>query len=353
MPVLCQLADPENYCAFDWVDFQDNRDREYWFGLFTSFPTQIEKHLRDDGWGGDEFETKWKEFCDVYSRRMSQARARFKQLQRQSTIELGRIRQGVMDEFGWSDPYHSTKQRENELASGFYPDIVHQLDQMAETDRWLALLKGLFAGNMFDLGCPETIELYHQGKIDFKKILLQIPERPWFIDEADALLERVLPEPAWKQILLFVDNAGSDIVLGVLPVARELASKGVRVVLAANSSPALNDITIEELDALLTQLANKDQTLAQLIQADRLTTVASGSGSPLIDLSCVSEECNAAAAQSDLVVLEGMGRGVESNWRQKFLCDIWRVALVKDRSVAGWLNAPLFSPVCRFDPAGA
>lgn len=42
----------------------------------------------------------------------------------------------------------------------------------------------------------------------------------------------------YKNALLFVDNAGSDVVLGILPFARELLKLGmkVRVVSEANSS---------------------------------------------------------------------------------------------------------------------
>jgi hypothetical protein len=91
--------------------------------------------------------------------------------------------------------------------------------------------------------------------------------------------------------------------------------------------------------------------LRELRGSDRIATVGDGNGSPLIDLSQVSDECNAVAAESDLVVLEGMGRGVESNWRQKFTCDAWRIALVKDEMVAKWVGCRVFDPVCRFDPA--
>ncbi len=43
------------------------------------------------------------------------------------------------------------------------------------------------------------------------------------------------------------DNAGTDVVLGMVPLARELLRRGTNVVLSANSTPALNDITHPEL----------------------------------------------------------------------------------------------------------
>ena len=52
-----------------------------------------------------------------------------------------------------------------------------------------------------------------------------------------------------------------------------------------------------------------------------------------------------AAAESDLIVLQGMGRGIESNWTEQFTCDVWRVALLKDRTVAQWIGAALLPGV--------
>jgi type II pantothenate kinase len=122
-------------------------------------------------------------------------------------------------------------------------------------------------------------------------------------------------------------------------------------VLAANESPALNDITIRELRPLLKRLESLDFRLSLLVSEGMIEVMSSGGDHPLIDLSRVSEECNTAAADSDLIVLEGMGRGVESNWRQQFKCDVWRVALLKDACVTRWLGAELFVPVCRFASA--
>jgi type II pantothenate kinase len=242
------------------------------------------------------------------------------------------------------------KQRENELAAKLYPRVVHEIDARPQGSRWDMLLRGLFAGNMFDLGAPKTIAMYNSGQIDYHQILERIPPRPWFIDHADALCKRLDTDP-YKQVLFFVDNAGTDIVLGVIPMVRELARTGIRVVMAANSAPALNDITIAELNPLLERLSKYDPILRQQLGDGQIKTVASGTTSPLIDLSLISDECNEVAAESDLIVLEGMARGVESNWRQKFLCDVWRVALVKDATVAKWIGCRLFDPVCRFDTA--
>jgi type II pantothenate kinase len=55
--------------------------------------------------------------------------------------------------------------------------------------------------------------------------------------------------------MIFVDNAGADIVLGMLPFLRELLRLRCEVVLVANSLPAINDITAPELRSLLSAAA--------------------------------------------------------------------------------------------------
>lgn len=349
MTALCLLADPANYRPFDWE--QDQDDRAYWLDLFASFPKYIERRLREDGLGGEDFEARWRAFLEDYEAGMRRWRTDPEYQARLSTIALGAFRQAMLDRHGWTDPYAVVKRRENELASSMYPDLVRSIDAAPAEQRWETLMRGLFAGNMFDLGAPDTINLYNRGQVSFANIRKRIPSRPWFIDDTDVVRRRFELSPRYRQVLFFVDNSGADIVLGVVPLVREIAQRGTRVVLVANSAPALNDITIDELNPLLERLAASDAVLGELLAGGLITTVASGSNSPLIDLGCVSEACNQTAADCDLLVLEGMGRGVESNWRQSFRCDVWRVALIKDRTVAKWLGCKLFDPICRFTPA--
>src|SRR5205814_2110928 len=137
-----------------------------------------------------------------------------------------------------------------------------------------------------------TIAMYREGGITYEKLVERVPPRPWRIDHFNALCER-LRGRAYRQILFFADNAGLDIVTGVIPTIRELARQGMNAVLAVNSAPALNDITIDELNPLLERLARSDNVLHELLQTGRLRTVASGCGIPLIEFSEVSDACNA------------------------------------------------------------
>lgn len=352
MAVLCQLKNPDQYRPFDWSLLAHPGDFDYWVGLFEKFPDNIERRLHEDGLTGPGHEERWAAFRDEYATGMAVIRDNPRTPEGEvTTITLCRFRQGMLRKHGFIDPYVQVKAHENAAAVRLYRETVGRIDACPIPQRWELLLRALFAGNMFDLGAPITADLYHNGQMNFLDSLGRVPDRPWFIDDADALRERLYPKPAYRQILFFVDNAGTDIVLGVIPTVRELAREGSRVVMAANSLPALNDMTYEELNALLEELAAMDPELAGLLASDRIATVPSGCDLPLIDLSQVTDACNQAAAASDLIVLEGMGRGVESNWRQTFKCDTWRVALLKDECVVRWVGAHLFDPVCRFEPA--
>lgn len=62
------------------------------------------------------------------------------------------------------------------------------------------------------------------------------------------------PRPYCREVPPF-GVAGADVVLGMIPFARELLRMGAEVVMCANSQPAINDITAPELRALLDQIA--------------------------------------------------------------------------------------------------
>ncbi|NLX14200.1 MAG: DUF89 family protein [Phycisphaerales bacterium] len=351
MPLLCQLTDPDGYRISDWNIAADPRDRDYWISLFDTFPNHIQTQIVRDGLDGDHFPARWSAFQREYESGMRLIRDKVERTGTLSTIELVRYRQMLLKKFDFPDPYRAIKRRENTAAARLYPQVIQRIDELPLEKRWPALFLGLLAGNMFDLGAPKTIDLFKRGQTDFFATLERIADQSWFIDHSAVLIDRLTNSSPWRQILFFVDNAGSDIVLGVLPLAREMARAGARVILAANAEPALNDITYPELNCLLDKLRNQDPQLADLLATDRLATVDTGNDTPLLDCTIITDACNTVAAASDLIVLEGMGRAIESNWHVPLKCDCWRIALLKDEAVVRWLGARLWQPVSRFDPA--
>jgi type II pantothenate kinase len=214
------------------------------------------------------------------------------------------------------------------------------------------LFRASLAGNKFDLGAKATTDEHAAGGIDFFKTFNQLPLRPWFVDHLDAIASRLTPKRCpYKKAMFFVDNAGADVVLGAMPIARYLADCGCAVVLAANDEPSLNDVILTELNEVLAAAARIDDRIAAHRRAGRITTVGTGCDCPLIDLSDVSQACNAAAADCDLVILEGMGRAIETNYRDPFTCDVIHLAMIKNPHVAAYIGCQMFGLVVKFTPA--
>jgi type II pantothenate kinase len=216
------------------------------------------------------------------------------------------------------------------------------LDGLDGPEQFLAVVEGVFAGNIFDMGAAGSARLLMEGKLDFFATRNKLARRPWLIDQFDAFADRA--RGGWKKCVFFVDNAGADFCLGAVPFMRWLARRGTEVILAANERPTLNDMTVSEVRDWWPRLCEVEPSLTDL----PIQIVSTGTGEPLIDLRRVSPELNAASGDADLVIIEGMGRGVESNLNASFTCDTANLAMLKDAHVAHRLGGKLFDVVCRF-----
>ncbi|MEM7578049.1 MAG: ARMT1-like domain-containing protein [Planctomycetota bacterium] len=265
-------------------------------------------------------------------------------------------REDALERAGVVDAYAIPKREETQRSLGLLPALLTELDAMDDNERFAAIWRGVFAGNIFDLGARETMAMFEAGPLDFEAVRKKLKPRPWRFDAFDELAERFdrdQHEPH-RCACLFVDNAGPDVLLGMLPLARELLQRGTGVILTANTRPSLNDVTHAELVPLLELVAEFDAVLRDALSDGRLEAVPSGNDAPLIDLLAVSSELAEAVTRRgvDLVVLEGMGRAVESNFHATLVCDTVKVCMVKDAGVARELEAELFDLVLKFEPAG-
>lgn len=120
----------------------------------------------------------------------------------------------------------------------------------------------MLAANIFDWGSRACVDLYLQGTIiEIYRMSRNKMQRPWRVsvapfsfsihvnnsqidsifvivyiqvDDFDIFKERIFGSAEkkphkYKRALLFVDNSGADIVLGMLPLARELLRRGTEV----------------------------------------------------------------------------------------------------------------------------
>ena len=121
----------------------------------------------------------------------------------------------------------------------------------------------------------------------FRTAKANLVPRPWAVDCLDEVLERMRRPNPHKKAIVFVDNAGSDIVLGMLPFVRELLKRGTCVVIAANEVPSINDVTAEEMLGIAKSAAAMDPVFSRHLAEGTFKVVSSGSDLPVIDLAQV------------------------------------------------------------------
>ncbi|KAI3845283.1 hypothetical protein MKW98_009349, partial [Papaver atlanticum] len=378
LDVFPLLADSRAYEP-NTIDLSDHSELEYWFTVLSEhLPDLVDKAVASEG-GTDDAKRRGDAFARAFSAhlaRLMEEPAAYGKLGLANLLEL---REECLREFQFVDAYRSIKQRENEASLAVLSDLLTELDGMNEESRLLALIEGVLAANIFDWGSRACVELYHKGTIiEIYRMSRKKMQRPWQVDDYDLFKERMLgsrdkkPLPH-KRALLFVDNSGADIVLGMLPLARELLRRGTEVVLVANSLPALNDATAMELPEIVAEAAKHCDILRKAAEAggllvDAMTNiqdfskdslsstplmvVENGCGSPCIDFRQVSSELAAAAKDADLIILEGMGRALHTNFNERFKCDTLKLAMVKNQRLAEKLiKGKIYDSVCRYEAA--
>ncbi|KAF5947085.1 hypothetical protein HYC85_017313 [Camellia sinensis] len=220
-------------------------------------------------------------------------------------ILLCRIRDQILREVGFRDIFKKVKDEENTKAISLFEDVVRLNDAIEDgAKRVENLVRGIFAGNIFDLGSA--------------------------------------------QVVIFVDNSGADTILGILPFARELLRRGTQVVLAANELPSINDVTYPELIEILSKLKDEHGQLMG-VDTSNLLIANSGNDLPVIDLARISQELAFLASDADLVILVGMGRGIETNLYAQFKCDSLKIGMVKHPEVAQFLGGRLYDCVFKYN----
>ncbi|MEM1027201.1 MAG: ARMT1-like domain-containing protein [Planctomycetota bacterium] len=354
------LADPANYVASITDVSGDAEANAYWLKLFREhFQT-----LRA-GWFAEAMERGLD--ADEAKRRADLAQADFyayldtldanpHAYGRLDVLSICWAREDALERSGIYDAYAIPKREENERAVALLPALLAELDALNEDARFEVIWRGVFAGNIFDLGARETMAMFEAGEVRFDDVRAKLKPRPWRFDGLDALVERFDTErhEPHRCACLFVDNAGPDVTLGMLPLARELLRRGTGVILTANTRPSLNDVTHDELLVLLDRICEFDAPLREALADGRLECIPSGNDAPLIDLLAVSTELAEAATRRgvDFVVLEGMGRSVESNFDARLTCDAVKVCMIKDAGVSRELGTELFDLVLKYEPAG-
>lgn len=348
-----KLTDAGSYRACSWDLLCDDEARAHWIGFFRrNYDVILKLGVEAAVVRGESLESATgraracrAEFNSIFN--AFEANPRFlldRGYDRVTMLTIDNWRDGNLRKHGFYDAFVDLKDRENAKALPTLPEVCRQIDALDGPDQVQAVIEGVFAGNIFDMGSEATAKAYLHASPDFFATRKGLSPRLWLIDDYDALQQRLLDGPRHHKAIFFVDNAGSDFILGVVPLVRWFAMRGTRVVLAANEIPTLNDMTIHDVNAWWPRIEAVEPSLCGL----PIETVSTGTAEPLIDLASVSEELNAVARDGDLVILEGMGRGIESNLDAAFSCDALNIAMIKDAMTAKHLGGKLFDVVCRF-----
>jgi type II pantothenate kinase len=344
MARLAQLVG-DNYRACTWDLRDDAAGRKYWCDHFQEHYHVLPPLIREVYPRATEAQLAG--LAAEYRALYDDIEAHPERYGHVDVLLMDEVRGALLARYGFDDPFAGIKRREDEAALALLPGVLAELDAATPEERCAQLVLGLMAGNIFDLGAQATIARYRNGDAGFAQARRATPARPWFCDDVAAWWARWEARPC-EHVLFFADNAGSDLVLGCLPLVRWMLQAGARVTLAANSGPALNDITAAELTPLLERCAGLDGVLGEAHAAGRLCVVATGNAAPLIDLTRLTPECVAATQDADLVWLHGMGRAIESNMYARFGCDAAWTAVLKDDEVATQMGGKLFDCVFRF-----
>eukprot|EP01024_Parvocaulis_polyphysoides_P012770 TRINITY_DN14758_c0_g2_i1.p2 TRINITY_DN14758_c0_g2~~TRINITY_DN14758_c0_g2_i1.p2 ORF type:complete len:261 (-),score=42.69 TRINITY_DN14758_c0_g2_i1:58-840(-) len=235
LTAFSQLVDPENYVpyTFDYIDSNEQEEGlpnvHDWIEVFRrSIPSFVKAMKKDTSlpqqnreMGAAKFEEEFNAVCDKLQENPTVAIDGFPPGQL-DCIKLCRIRDKIQHANGFPDPFKAIKDEENEKALQYLPILLKEIDGVSDVRERLELvIKGVFAGNIFDLGAAHSSELFEKGDTVFQKTRSKLQTRPWTIDHLDTTLS-ALTSNKYSKAVLFVDNAGSDVVLGMLPLAREL-----------------------------------------------------------------------------------------------------------------------------------
>ncbi|KAJ3052972.1 hypothetical protein HK097_005281 [Rhizophlyctis rosea] len=345
------LEDPHTYEP-DTVQMNEPELQHYWIDLLDKNLGDLVEMVLE--WKADQTDTKSRasSFEAMYREHLQRLRTEPLAYGALSIRSLLNLREQCLREMGFTDIFEGVKQKENTSAMEGLATLLSKLDVLDDKEKLDVLIDNVLAGNMYDWGSTSVMEMLRKGELDFLTAKATVG-RPAKFDTSKALKERLLAGPAYQKAVIFVDNSGADIVLGIIPFAKYLLSKGTKVILAANTSPSVNDITAVELAALIEKVAYFDATIRRSWADRALQVVGTGSASPCLDLHHVSVELAKACEDVDLVVVEGMGRAIHTNFYATFKVDSLKIAVFKNPQVAKTLGAEMYDAVCLFDSPGS
>uniref|UniRef100_A0A8C8RMA5 4'-phosphopantetheine phosphatase n=1 Tax=Pelusios castaneus TaxID=367368 RepID=A0A8C8RMA5_9SAUR len=373
------LKDPSTYIP-DTVDLTDDTmARKYWLTCFEEALDGVVKRAIASQPDSIDAAERAEKFRQKYWNKLQTLRQQPFAYGTLTVRSLLDTREHCLNEFNFPDPYSKVKQKENGIALKCFPSVIESLDSLGWEERQFALVKGLLAGNVFDWGAKAVSDVLDSdpqfGFEEAKEKLQGIENR-----SVASCLCVDIKGPPHKCALIFADNSGIDIILGVFPFVRELLSRGTEVILACNSGPALNDVTYSESLIVTERIAAMDPIIQSALKEERLLLVQTGSSSPCLDLRYGAQplpHCTwvqwglfgqlhllsaslysrldkglallVRERKTDLVIIEGMGRAIHTNYYAALKCESLKLAVIKNSWLADRLGGKIFSVIFKYE----
>ncbi|CAG5127707.1 unnamed protein product [Candidula unifasciata] len=345
------LLDVTSYFP-DTVDLTQDADaRNYWLQCFAE--SAIKTH--DIAIKSQPHETNAKERADMFLEKYLE---RLKSLE-QNPCAFGSLTvRNLLDtsthflqECLFTDIFSQQKQMENEQALKQLEGRLKMLDSLPDKEKHMQLILGILAGNVFDWGAKAVTDILESQEFTLEDAQMKLQSRPWLYDDFDSWLDRVSQPKPFKCAVIFCDNSGVDIILGIFPFTRQLLSLGTHVILCANSHPSLNDVVYSELLLIVKKASEICPILTSALKNGELIVMESGQASPCLDLRLIDEHLVSAIKEkgADLIVIEGMGRAVHTNFDAAFSCDALKVAVIKNKWLATRFGGDMFSVIFKFE----
>ncbi|XP_073826676.1 4'-phosphopantetheine phosphatase [Musca autumnalis] len=353
----CNIIDNSKYNP-DTLDLNsDEEAARYWFPCFQDMIKKFSRQAENSQKQDDTAVERAQQFRETYLRKLEEYRSHTKEnAENNKTLGIRELLE-LIDKhlrlYGFPDPWLEQKKSENEVALGLFAERIHEIDSITDSrKRWIELVKGVLAGNMFDWGAAAVTNIIsNDNTFGLHAALERIQKRPWLMDDLDNWLERLHNGgEVHKCAAIFVDNCGVDVVLGILPFARELLKRGTKVILCANNEPSLNDVTISEMSSILDYCNCTCPIMKEARTNKRLTIQGNGQKGPCLDMRTLPQELCNALNETDLLVIEGMGRALHTNLYARFNCETLKLAVVKNKWLAQRLGGDTFSVICRYEP---
>jgi uncharacterized protein with ATP-grasp and redox domains len=346
--VFSKLLNPDEYLPGLWDMVADESARSYWLPALKKNSRHMLDSFKSSASAGmrEKCDDAHEEFCgflDGFERDLDPKGPR-------TVNELVHRRQEIFTGYGIPDPYKDLKKTDNERALALLkecPDTIPR--DVPEDDRLRWIVSLVMAGNLLDMGSAEARRLHKDAKVGVFERTAEVAGKKWFRDHLDQFESRLRKGPAGDgSIVICIDNAGAEIVLGVTTFAKHLASLGYSCTIASNEVPALNDMTAAETVPLLDTIAEIDFELKYLLNEGTLSVISSGSVTSGLNMLRVSGEFDRIASRAELLILFGQGRAVETNWNTRLSMPWARIATVKDPSVAEAVGCQVFDPVMTY-----